>query len=282
MSKPETLPEQDQKIPGQQSKMKPEPEIIRQGYQGSEKLKNKVALITGADSGIGRSVAVHFAIEGADVAIVYDQSSEDAKDTQKMVEEHGAKALLIKGDLKDSEFCRQVVEKTTSQLGHINVLVNNAAVQFPQDSIEQIDDKQLKLTFETNVYPLFYITREVVKQMSSGDSIINTTSITAYRGHDILIDYASTKGAILSFTRSLSGNLAGKNIRVNAVAPGPIWTPLIPSTFDDVSDFGQDAPLGRPGQPSEVAPAFVYLACADSSYVTGQVIHVNGGSVVGG
>jgi NAD(P)-dependent dehydrogenase (short-subunit alcohol dehydrogenase family) len=160
--------------------------------------------------------------------------------------------------------------------------VNNAGVQYPQESIEQIDDKQLQLTFETNVYPLFYITREVVKQMTSGDSIINTTSITAYRGHDILIDYASTKGAILSFTRSLSGNLAKKNIRVNAVAPGPIWTPLIPSTFDEVSDFGQNSPLGRPGQPSEVAPAFVYLAGADSSYVTGQVIHVNGGSVVGG
>ncbi len=282
MSKPETLPEQDQKRPGEQSKMNPEPEIIRKGYSGSGKLNNKVALITGADSGIGRSVAVHFAVEGADVAIVYDQSSEDAEATKAMVESHDGKALLICGDLKQPEFCREVIEKTRSELGEINILVNNAGVQFPQNSITDIDDKQLHLTFETNVYPLFYITRQVVKHMTAGDSIINTTSITAYRGHDILIDYASTKGAILSFTRSLSGNLADKNIRVNAVAPGPIWTPLIPSTFDEVSDFGQNSPMGRPGQPSEVAPAFVYLACADSSYVTGQVIHVNGGSVLGG
>lgn len=282
MTKPEHLPEQDQQRPGQQSSMEPEPEIIRKGYQGSGKLKNKVALITGADSGIGRSVAVHFAIEGADVAIIYDQSSEDADRTKSIIESHGGKVLLIQADLKKSDVCREIVQKTTSELGKIDVLVNNAGVQFPQDSIEQIDDKQLHLTFETNVYPLFYITREVVKQMTSGDSIINTTSITAYRGHDILIDYASTKGAILSFTRSLSGSLANKNIRVNAVAPGPIWTPLIPSTFDEVSDFGQNSPMGRPGQPSEVAPAFVYLASDDSTYVTGQVIHVNGGSVVGG
>lgn len=280
--KTEKIPEQSLPMPGKEANMQPEPEVVQAGYQGSEKLKGKVALITGGDSGIGRSVAVHFAIEGADVAIIYDHSTDDAKTTQAMIEEHGGRALLIQGDLKDSSFCDQAVNETTSKLGKIDVLVNNAGIQFPQDSIGEIAEDQLKETFETNVYPLFYITQKVVNQMTSGDSIINTTSITAYRGHDILIDYASTKGAILSFTRSLSGNLASKNIRVNAVAPGPIWTPLIPSTFDEVESFGQDAPLGRPGQPSEVAPAFVYLACRDSSYVTGQTIHVNGGSVVGG
>lgn len=282
MSKPKKLPEQDQPRPGKESKMNPEPEIIRKNYKGSEKLKGKVALITGADSGIGRSIAVHFAIEGADVAIIYDKSTSDAKATKKMVEDHGQKALLLKGDLKKPAFCKKAVKETVKEFGRIHILINNAAVQFPQDSIKEIDNDQLHLTFETNVYPLFYITKEVISQMKSGDCIINTTSITAYRGHDALIDYSSTKGAVLSFTRALSGNLAKKNIRVNAVAPGPIWTPLIPSTFDSVSDFGKDAPLGRVGQPSEVAPAFVYLACADSSYVTGQVIHVNGGSVLGG
>ena len=282
MSKPKNLPEQDQRPPGKESKMNPEPEIIRKDYKGSEKLKGKIALITGADSGIGRSVALHFAIEGADVAIIYDKSTDDAKSTQKMVEEHGQKALLIKGDLKKPAFCKKAVKQTIDKLGRINILINNAAVQFPQDTIQDIDDEQLHLTFETNVYPMFYLTKEVISQMKSGDCIINTTSITAYRGHEILIDYSSTKGAVLSFTRALSANLAKKKIRVNAVAPGPIWTPLIPSTFDKVSDFGKDSPLGRAGQPSEVAPAFVYLACADSSYVTGQVIHVNGGSVLGG
>lgn len=282
MSKPKKLPEQEQRRPGKESKMKPEPEIIRKDYKGSDKLKGKVALITGADSGIGRSIALHFAIEGADVAIIYDKSTDDAKATKKMVEEQGRKALLIKGDLKKPAFCKKAVKETIDKLGRIHILVNNAAVQFPQDKIEDIDNDQLHLTFETNVYPIFYVTREVISQMKSGDCIINTTSITAYRGHDILIDYSSTKGAVLSFTRALSGNLASKNIRVNAVAPGPIWTPLIPSTFDTVADFGKDSPLGRAGQPSEVAPAFVYLACADSSYVTGQVIHVNGGSVLGG
>lgn len=282
MAKPKTLPEQEQPRPGKEHKMKPEPEIIRKNYKGSDKLKGKVALITGGDSGIGRSVAVHFAIEGADVAIIYDKSTDDAKVTKKMVEEHGRKALLIKGDLKKPDFCKKAVKETADKLGRINVLVNNAGVQFPQDSLGEIDDDQLHLTFETNVYPLFYITKDVIGQMKSGDCIINTTSITAYRGHDALIDYSATKGAVLSFTRALSGNLASKNIRVNAVAPGPIWTPLIPSTFVSVSDFGKDSPLGRVGQPSEVAPAFVFLACDDSSYVTGQVIHVNGGSVLGG
>lgn len=282
MKKVKKVPEQSQRRPGKEAKMHPEPEIIRKGYAGSGKLKNKVALITGADSGIGRSVAVHFAIEGANVAIIYDKSTEDAKATKAMVEEHGGKVLLLKGDLRKSSFCKKAVQKTIDEHGQINILVNNAGVQFPQESIEDIDDKQLHNTFESNVYPLFYVTREVIAQMKSGDCIINTTSITAYRGHDILIDYSSTKGAVTSFTRALSGNLAKKNIRVNAVAPGPIWTPLIPSTFDSVADFGKDSPLGRVGQPSEVAPAFVYLACADSSYVTGQVIHVNGGTVIGG
>ena len=204
--KTENIPEQSLPMPGKEADMQPEPEVVQPGYQGSEKLKGKVALITGGDSGIGRSVAVHFAIEGADVAIIYDQSTVDAETTHAMIEEHGQQAHLIQGDLKDPSFCDRAVSETTSKLGKIDVLVNNAGIQYPQDNIGEINEAQMKETFETNVYPLFYLSQKVVAQMISGDSIINTTSITAYRGHDILIDYASTKGAILSFTRSLSGN----------------------------------------------------------------------------
>ena len=280
MTKAIKIPEQSQSQPGDQHKMKPEPQIIKESYKGSGKLKNKVALITGGDSGIGRSVAVHFAREGADVAIVYLEEDEDAKDTQKMVEAENQKCLVIKGDVKDEEFCKSIVQKCIDEFGKLNVLVNNAGMQFPKDKLQEISSEQIHTTFETNVFPLFFITKEALKHLKDGDSIINTSSVTAYRGSDHILDYSSSKGAIVSFTRSLSKNLAFKNIRVNGVAPGPIWTPLIPATFDKVSDFGEDTPMGRPGQPSEVAPAYVFLACDDSSYITGQFIHVNGGDMV--
>ncbi len=282
MSKPKEFSDQHQNQPGKQYKMDPEPEIIRSDYKGSGKLKNKVALITGGDSGIGRSVAVHFAREGANVAIVYLNEDKDAKTTKEMVEEEGQKCLLLSGDLSEEKFCKAIVKDCIEEYGHLNILVNNAAKQFPKDSIENIGMKQLKETFETNVYPFFYVTKEALKHLTDGDVIINTSSVTAYRGSEHLLDYSSTKGSIVSFTRSLSQMLAGKNIRVNGVAPGPIWTPLIPATFDDITDFGQDTPLGRAGQPSEVAPAYVFLASKDSSYITGQFIHVNGGEMIGG
>ena len=282
MSKPKEFPEQQQSQPGDQHKMNPEPEIIRDNYKGSDKLKGKKALITGGDSGIGRSVAVHFAREGADVAIVYLEEDKDALKTKELVEREGQKCLIIEGDLKQVEFCKKVVQKTITELGGLNILVNNAAVQFPKDSIQEISDDQLEETFRTNIFPYFYITREVMQNFKEGDVIVNTTSVTAYRGSTHLLDYSSTKGAIVTFTRSLAKMLAEKKIRVNGVAPGPIWTPLIPATFDDVEDFGQKVPMGRAGQPSEVAPAYVYLASEDSSYVTGQIIHVNGGEIIGG
>lgn len=282
MKKPKKFPDQEQSQPGNESKMKPKPEIIRKDYQGSEKLKGKIALITGGDSGIGRSVAVHFAREGADVAIVYLEEDKDAKQTKKLVEKENQKCLIIQGDLKDDAFCKEVVKKCIKEYGKLNILVNNAAVQFPKVEVSEITNKQIKETFETNIYPYFFIAKEALKHLKKEDCIINTTSVTAYRGSEHLLDYSSTKGAIVTFTRSLSKMLAEKNIRVNGVAPGPIWTPLIPSTFDDVTDFGQDTPMGRAGQPSEVGPAYVFLACKDSSYITGQVIHINGGEIIGG
>ena len=282
MNKPKTLPEQEQSLPGHQHKMHPEPEIIRKNYKGSDKLKNKVALITGGDSGIGRSVAVHFAREGADIGIVYLSEDKDAKKTKQLVEKENRKCLIIEGDVKDEAFCKTTVKQCMDTYKKLDVLVNNAAVQFPKDALKDIDKAQLEETFETNIYPFFYITKAALPHLKKGASIINTSSVTAYRGSDHLLDYSSTKGAIVAFTRSLSQNLAKKNIRVNGVAPGPIWTPLIPATFDNISDFGKDTPLGRVGQPSEVAPAYVYLACEDSSYVTGQFIHVNGGEMIGG
>lgn len=284
MSKPDSFPEQTQSQPGYEYKMVPEPEIINKNYKGSGKLKGKKALITGGDSGIGRSAAVHFAREGADVAIVYYDEHKDAKETRTLVEAEGVKCLLICGDLKDEDFCRQAVAEAVEGLQGLNILVNNAAVQYPQKKFEDITGEQVRETFETNILSFFYITREAMKHLNKGDSIINTASVTAYRGSFHLIDYSSTKGAIVSFTRSASALLAEKGIRVNAIAPGPIWTPLIPSTFEpeEVAKFGQDTPMKRAGQPSEVGPAYVFLASEEASYITGQVIHINGGEIVGG
>lgn len=284
MSKPNAFPGQTQSQPGDEHKMTPEPEVIRDDYKGSDKLKGKKALITGGDSGIGRSAAVHFAREGADVAIVYYNEDKDAEETKQMIEKEGRKCVLISGDLKDEAFCKEAVKRTVKELGGLNVLINNAAVQFPKAEFKDITGKQVRETFETNIMPFFYVTREAMKHLAKGDCIINTTSVTAYRGSEHLIDYSSTKGAIVSFTRSTSAMLAEKGIRVNGVAPGPIWTPLIPATFekDEVAKFGQDVPMKRAGQPSEVGPAYVFLASRDASYITGQIIHVNGGEVVGG
>jgi NAD(P)-dependent dehydrogenase (short-subunit alcohol dehydrogenase family) len=263
--------------------MTPKPETIRQSYRGSGKLEGKAALITGGDSGIGRSVAVHFAREGCDVAIVYKPEEQaDAEESRQMVEAEGRRCLLLPGDLRDPAFCQSVVDQTVSQLGKLNVLVNNAAEQHPEGDLEDITDEHLLSTYQTNIFSFFRVTRAALKHLQPGDSIINTTSVTAYRGSQELVDYSSTKGAITSFTRSLSKQLAEKGIRVNAVAPGPIWTPLIPATFDEekVAGFGQQVPMKRPGQPSEVGPAYVFLASEDASYFTGQVLHPNGGEVV--
>ncbi|MEE2772385.1 MAG: SDR family oxidoreductase [Bacteroidota bacterium] len=281
MSKVKEVPDQQQSQPGEEDQMHPKPEIIRKNYRGSEKLTGKVALITGGDSGIGRSVAVHFAREGAHVAIIYLEEQEDARETRKLVEKEGQKCLILKGDLRKEDFCIKALEKTLSEFGKLDILVNNAAMQFPKSEVEEISSKQFQKTFENNIFPYFYMVKAALEHLEEG-VIINTTSVTAYRGSEHLLDYSSTKGAITSFTRSLSKMLVDRKIRVNAIAPGPIWTPLIPSTFDDVSDFGKKVPMGRPGQPSEVGPAYVFLACEDSSYMTGQVIHINGGEIIGG
>lgn len=282
MKKIKTFPEQKQNLPGNEHQMFPEPEIIRENYTGSGKLLGKVAFITGGDSGIGRSVAVHFAREGANIAIVYLKEDKDAQTTKELIEKEGQQCLLIRGDLKDDKFCKTAVKKCHSLFKKINIIVNNAAIQFPQNELEKITTSQLHKTFETNIYPYFYITKAALPFLKENDTIINTSSVTAYRGSEHLINYASTKGAIVSFTKSLSKILAPRKIRVNGVAPGPIWTPLIVASFDTLADFGKDNPMGRAGQPSEVAPAYVFLACEDSSYITGQFIHVNGGELVAG
>jgi NAD(P)-dependent dehydrogenase (short-subunit alcohol dehydrogenase family) len=276
--------QQQARRPGLESEMRPKPRAEDPRQKGCDKLKGRVALITGGDSGIGRAVAVLFAKEGADVSIVYLNEHDDAKETKRLVEKHGRKCVLIAGDIGYESFCRQSVEQTVNELGKLDVLVNNAAEQHPKESIEEIDREQLERTFQTNVFSMFFMTKAAMPHLKKGGCVVNTTSVTAYEGNPQLIDYSSTKGAIVAFTRALAKNVAGRGIRVNGVAPGPIWTPLIPSTFppDKVETFGTDTPLGRAGQPEEVAPCFLFLASDDSSYMTGQVLHPNGGRVVKG
>jgi NAD(P)-dependent dehydrogenase (short-subunit alcohol dehydrogenase family) len=277
-------PKKQNRQPGIEAKMDPAPEYIKSTYTGSKKLLDKVALITGGDSGIGRSVSVHFAREGADVAIVYLEEDIDANETKKLVEAEGRQCLLLKGDVKKSVFCKKAVQQTVKKLGRMNILVNNAGMQFPQKDPKAIDEQQLAKTFQTNIFAYFHFANEALEYLKEGDCIINTTSVTAYRSSPNLIDYSSTKGAITSFTRSLATNLSEKKIRVNAVAPGPVWTPLIVATFDKekIKSFGSETAMKRAGQPSELGPAYVFLASDDASFITGQVIHVNGGEVVNG
>lgn len=277
-------PKKQNKQPGIEAKMNPAPEYIKDSYKPAGKLKGKAALITGGDSGIGRAVAVHFAEEGADIVIVYLDEDADAETTRDLVEAAGKKCLLIKGDVKDAAFCKKAVAKAVKEFGRLNILVNNAGMQFPQKDVKNIDEKQLDTTFRTNIFAYFYFAEAALEYLKAGDCIINTTSVTAYRSSPSLIDYSSTKGAITTFTRSLATNLTDKGIRVNAVAPGPVWTPLIVSTFDEekIKSFGSETAMKRAGQPSELGPAYVFLASDDATFITGQVIHVNGGEVVNG
>ena len=282
---PDKIPPQSQeRQPALESEMTPKPEVISEHYQGSDKLKDKVALITGGDSGIGRAIAVHYAREGADVAVVYLDEHEDAQATKRLVENEGRKCLLIAGDISGEKFCQDAVQQVISKFGKLDILVNNAAEQYLEESIEVIDPERLGSTFSTNIFSMFYFSKAAMPHLKEGSSIINTTSVNAYKGNSSLLSYSTTKGAILAFTRSLSQPMVKKGIRVNGVAPGPIWTPFIPDAFppEGVEGFGQQVPMQRPGQPCEVAPSFVFLACnEDSSYITGQVLHPNGGAVVG-
>ncbi|MGE6551206.1 SDR family oxidoreductase [Bacillus mycoides] len=280
-----TMPPQHQnKQPGIESLMNPLPKFEDPNYKGSEKLKGKNVLITGGDSGIGRAVSIAFAKEGANIAIAYLDEDEDATETKQLVEKEGVNCVLLPGDLSNEQHCKEIVEETAQQLGGLNVLVNNVAQQYPQQGLEYITAEQLEKTFRINIFSYFHVTKAALSHLKQGDVIINTASIVAYEGNETLIDYSATKGAIVAFTRSLSQSLVQKGIRVNGVAPGPIWTPLIPSSFDEkkVSQFGSNVPMQRPGQPYELAPAYVYLASSDSAYVTGQMIHVNGGVIVNG
>jgi NAD(P)-dependent dehydrogenase (short-subunit alcohol dehydrogenase family) len=266
--------------PGHESRLEPKPDYEPR-YKGSDRLKGKVALITGADSGIGRAVAVLFAREGADVAIVYLCEHDDAQKTKQAVEKEGRRALTIAGDIGDKQFCENAVRETVDQLGKLDILVNNAGEQHWAKDITDIDEHQLRRTFQTNIFGMFFMTQAARPHLNEGSAIINTTSETTYEGSKLLLDYSSTKGAILGFTRSLAKNLVDKGIRVNAVAPGPIWTPLNPSggqPKEKLPEFGKDTPMGRPGQPNEVAPCYLFLACEDSSYMTGQVLHPDGGN----
>ncbi len=274
--------QQQKQQPGKEHEMRPRPESQAAEYLAAGKLRDQVALITGGDSGIGRAVSVAFAKEGADVVVVYLIEREDAEQTRRLVEEQHRRCLLIEGDVGDSAFCREAVQRTLDAFGRLDILVNNAAEQHPVESLEQISDEQLHRTFQTNIFGYFYMARSALPHLGSSGRIINTTSITAYQGNPRLIDYSATKGAIVAFTRSLAVALVEQGIRVNAVAPGPIWTPLIPASYDadHVSEFGGNTPMGRPGQPDEVAPAYVFLASNDSSYMTGQTLHVDGGRFV--
>jgi len=275
----QTLPPQVQdQQPGHETEMNPRPDYEPR-YPGSNRLQGKTALITGGDSGIGRAVSVLFAREGADVAILYLNESDDAQMTKQLVEREGRRCMTIAGDVGDPAFCRSAVEQVIQQFGKLDVLVNNAAEQHPQKEIAEITPEQIDRTFRTNIFGYFYMTQAAMPHLKNGAAIINTTSVTAYRGSADLLDYSATKGAIVAFTRSLAQKLAEQGIRVNGVAPGPIWTPLIPATFpaEKVKSFGANTPLKRPGQPNEVAPSFLFLACEDSSYITGSILHPNGG-----
>lgn len=278
----EEIKAQSQQIPGKESKMDPEPIYDNPDCKGYGRLQGKTAIITGGDSGIGRAVSVAYAKEGCNVVIVYNIADDDANETKKVIESYNGKALLIKGDIGDSSFCNEIVEKTIKEFNGLDIVVNNAAEQHMQNSIEDITDEQLLQTFKTNIFSMFYLTRAALPHLKEDSTIINTSSITAFSGNESLIDYSSTKGAITAFTRSLSANLAPKKIRVNQVAPGPIWTPLIVSTLEKntVQEFGKNTPLKRPGQPVELAEAYVFLASDGSSYMTGQTIHINGGSII--
>jgi NAD(P)-dependent dehydrogenase (short-subunit alcohol dehydrogenase family) len=279
----QTLPAQAQKRqPGVESKMLPHPESEARRYRAGAKLEGKAALITGGDSGIGKSVAIHFAKEGADVAIVYLEERKDAERTASLVRAEGRRCLLLEGDVGDREFCTSAVKQTLDAFARLDILVNNAAEQHTAKDFADIAPEQFMQTFRTNVFGMFHLTQAALPHLGEGSAIVNTTSVTAFRGSPGLVDYASTKGAIVAFTRALALQVVDKGIRVNAVAPGPIWTPLIPASFDreKVSTFGADTPMKRPGQPDEVAPCFVFLASEDSSYMTGQVLHPNGGEIV--
>jgi NAD(P)-dependent dehydrogenase (short-subunit alcohol dehydrogenase family) len=271
-------------LPGHESMLERKPEWEPR-YPGSGRLEGKVALITGADSGIGRAVAALFAREGADIAILYLCEHDDAAKTKEIVESEGRRALAIAGDVGEKEFCERAVKETVEKLGGLDILVNNAAEQHWEEDIADISEKQLKRTFQTNIYGYFFMVQAARPHLKEGSAIINCTSVTMYKGSKLLLDYSATKGAITAFTRSLSESLVDKGIRVNAVAPGPIWTPLNPfggQPKEKIPEFGEDTPMGRPGEPNEVAPSFLFLACEDSSYMSGQVLHPNGGTVVGG
>ena len=277
-------PQHQEKQPGERAQMSPKPKTEDDTYRPSGKLEGKVALITGGDSGIGRAVSILYAKEGADVVIVYLDEHEDALKTQERVEKTGRRCLTLAGDVGDSSFCREVVNKTIDAFGGLNILVNNAAEQHEYESFTDIEEEQLQKTFATNIFSMFYLVQASLPYLKNGGVIINTTSVTAYQGHPKLIPYSSTKGAITTLTRSLAVSLADDNIRVNGVAPGPVWTPLIPASFDKekVAHFGENSPMGRPAQPVEIAPCYLFLACSDASFMTGQILHPNGGRIVNG